>query len=320
MANDAIITWNLQAVQVPRRRVIRGHESARHCGRRTHAVSCSLTPSWFDREGTKLRDERPYGRKTGHGQEHGGVRALYVGIPAALVYPLGVLGVGIQVWRDPLFPYARLDTVWTAVALVPEKTVIGTGITLLFFALMSTAFAIGVSVLVVRGLLLRGRNPSGVSEVGKAGPRRWTLLLLLLIPLAVVVTWISVRVDNATELAFFIGFFAFSAAAGFAIGYVRWRSDVEDFYWTMLAVYAGGIAAAVCLAATQTPQLPLVEITAERKEPVPCQEVPVDNLFVMLDRSDSYLSLYNMEGMLSLPESEADIVRFRECQEYLDRH
>ena len=56
---------------------------------------------------------------------------FYVGIPAALVYPLGVLGVGIQEWRDPLFPYTRLDTVWTAVALVPEKVVIGTGITLL---------------------------------------------------------------------------------------------------------------------------------------------------------------------------------------------
>ena len=32
---------------------------------------------------------------------------LYVGIPAALLYPLGVLGVGIQMWRDPLFPYAE---------------------------------------------------------------------------------------------------------------------------------------------------------------------------------------------------------------------
>ena len=32
---------------------------------------------------------------------------FYVGIPAALLYPLGVLGVGIQMWRDPLFPYAE---------------------------------------------------------------------------------------------------------------------------------------------------------------------------------------------------------------------
>ena len=32
---------------------------------------------------------------------------FHVGIPAALLYPLGVLGVGIQMWRDPLFPYAE---------------------------------------------------------------------------------------------------------------------------------------------------------------------------------------------------------------------
>jgi hypothetical protein len=37
---------------------------------------------------------------------------------------------------------------------VPEKVVIGTGIRLLFFALESTAFGVGVSVLLVRGLLL----------------------------------------------------------------------------------------------------------------------------------------------------------------------
>jgi hypothetical protein len=54
---------------------------------------------------------------------------FYVGIPAALLYPLGV---GIQMWADPLFPYSRLDTVRTAVSLVPEKAVIGTGIRLLF--------------------------------------------------------------------------------------------------------------------------------------------------------------------------------------------
>ena len=92
---------------------------------------------------------------------------FYVGIPAALLYPLGVLGVGIQIWRDPLFPYDRLDTVWIAVSLVPEKVVIGTGIRLLFLALVSTAFAAGVSVLLVRGLQLLGRNPAEASAVGK---------------------------------------------------------------------------------------------------------------------------------------------------------
>jgi hypothetical protein len=39
----------------------------------------------------------------------------------------------------------------------------------------------------------------------------------------------------------------------------------------------------------------------------------------MLDRSDSFLYLYNKEGLLSLPDAEADTVRFRECQGYLTR-
>ena len=244
---------------------------------------------------------------------------FYVGIPAAIVYPLGVLGLGIQLWRDPLFPYSRLDTVWVAVSLVPEKVVIGAGTRLLFFALVSTAFGIGVSVLVVRGLLLLGRQPTEASAVGKGGPRRWMLYLLLLMPLAVVALWNSVRVSNATELAYFVGFFVFSAAAGLVVGYVRWRSAVKSFYWTMLAVYVGGIAAAICLAATQTPPLPLVEIRADRNEPVACSEAPVEDMFVMLDRGDSFLYLYNNEGLLSLPEGDADTVRFRECQGYLDR-
>ena len=108
-----------------------------------------------------------------HGEER--VRSLaeavlfYVGIPAALLYPLGVLGVGLQMSQDPLFPYSRLDTVWIAVSLVPERVVIGTGIRLLFFALVSTAFGIGVSVLVVRGLILLGREPAEASAVGKGG-------------------------------------------------------------------------------------------------------------------------------------------------------
>jgi hypothetical protein len=260
---------------------------------------------------------------TEHGEKK--VRSLaesvlfYVGIPAALLYPLGVLGVGIQLWRDPLFPYSRLDTVWVAVSLVPEKVVLGTGIRLLFFALVSLTFGVGVSVLLVRGLLLLGRQPAEVSAVGKGGPRRWMLYLLLLMPLAVVGIWTSVRVSNATELAFFVGFFVFSAAAGLVFGYVRWASSEERFYLTMAAAYVGGIAAAICLAATQTPPLPLVEIRADRNAPVACSEVPTNNMFVMLDRSDSFLYLYNNKGLISLPEGEAETVRFRECQGYLDR-
>jgi hypothetical protein len=138
-------------------------------------------------------------------------------------------------------------------------------------------------------------------------------------PLAVVGIWTSVRVSNATELAYFIGFFLFSAAAGLVFGYVRWASTEGSYYLSVLAAYVGGIAAAVCLAASQTPPLPLVEIRADRNAPVACSKVPTSDMFVMLDRSDSFLYLYNDKGLISLPEGEAETVRFRECQGYLDR-
>jgi hypothetical protein len=208
---------------------------------------------------------------------------------------------------------------WTAVSLVADRVVIGTGIRLLLFALISVAFGVGVSVMLVRGLLRLGRNPAEASDVGKGGPRRWMLYVLLLIPLAVVVLWKSVRVSNATELAYFFGFFVFSAAAGLVIGWVRWASSTERFYLTIAAAYLGGLAAALCLAATQTPTLPLVELRAEKHATVACSGVPAKEMFVMLDRGDSYLYLYNEDGLLSLPEGEAGTVRFRECQDYLDR-
>lgn len=68
------------------------------------------------------------------------------------------------------------------------------------------------------------------------------LYVLLLMPLAVVVLWKSVRVSNATELAYFVGFFVFSAAAGLVVGYVRWMRAGWSYYVSVLAVYVGGIA------------------------------------------------------------------------------
>lgn len=243
---------------------------------------------------------------------------FYVGIPAATLYPLGFLGLGIQIWRDPLFPYSRLDSVWLAVSLVPEMSVIWTGVRLLFLALISTAFGVGVSVLLVRAFLYLGKQPGEDSEV-LPGRRGWTVYLLLLLPVAVVVLWNSVRVNSVTDLAYFVGFLAFSAGLGLVLGYVRWRSDRETFFNTAVAAYVGAIVAAVCLAASQTPPLPLVEIRADRTAPRACSEVPAEDMFVMLDRSDSYLYLYNNEGLISLPDTDAETMLFRECQGYLER-
>jgi hypothetical protein len=46
---------------------------------------------------------------------------FYVGIPAALLYPLGVLGVGLQLWMDPLFPYSRRTRCGSPSRSCPKK-------------------------------------------------------------------------------------------------------------------------------------------------------------------------------------------------------
>ena len=87
----------------------------------------------------------------------------------------------------------------------------------------------------------------------------------------------------------------------------------------MVVAYAGAVLAALCLATTQTPQLPLVEIDADRNAPNECAEVPADDLFVLLDKTEEYWYVYNKEGLFGLPNDDAEAIRFQECQEYLDR-
>jgi hypothetical protein len=61
------------------------------------------------------------------------VALLYVGIPAVTLYPLGFVGLLIQLWPDNFFPYYDYDMVWNAVAMIPNTVVVGTGVELLYF-------------------------------------------------------------------------------------------------------------------------------------------------------------------------------------------
>lgn len=146
---------------------------------------------------------------------------FYVGIPAVTLYPLGFIALSVQMWRDPFFPYSHLDTVWDAVSLVPQTVVIGTGVRLLYLALISTAFVVGAAVLVVRVFLLLGRRPREESAVAP-GQRRWMVYLLVLLPVAVLMLWNSVTVHSWADLVYFIGFFVLSAGGGIMVGYIRW--------------------------------------------------------------------------------------------------
>jgi hypothetical protein len=138
---------------------------------------------------------------------------FYVGIPAGTLYPLGFVALSVQMWRDPFFPYSTLDTVWDAVSLVPHTVVIWTGVRMLYLALISTAFGVGVATLVVRVFLLLGRQPGEESAV-VPGRRGWMVFLLVLLPVAVLMLWTSVTVHIRADLVYLIGFFVLSVGGG----------------------------------------------------------------------------------------------------------
>ena len=244
---------------------------------------------------------------------------FYVGIPTVTLYPLGFVGLGLQMWNDPFFPYSHLDTVWDALSLVPQMEVIGTGVWLLYLSLISLAIGVGVATLVVRVFLLLGGVPAEQSAVAAPGRRGWMVYLLLLLPVAVLLLWNSVTLRGWHDLMFFIRFLVLSAGGGIVVGFMRLRGRRQHFYTGLTVAYMASILGALNLASTQTPQLPLVEIEVDRGALHECSEVPVDNLFVMLDETDEYWYVYNEEGLFGLRKEDTGDIQFLECQDDLDR-
>jgi uncharacterized membrane protein YhaH (DUF805 family) len=245
---------------------------------------------------------------------------FYVGIPTVTLYPLGFVGLGLQMRNDPFFPYSRLDTVWDALSLVPQMEVIGAGVWLLYLSLISLALGVGVATLVVRVFLLLGGVPAEQSAVATPGRRGWMVYLLLLVPVAVLLVWNSVTLRGWHDLMFFIRFLVLSAGGGIVVGFMRLRGRRQHFYTGVAVAYIASILGALNLASTQTPQLPLIEIEVDRSAPLhECSEVPADNLFVMLEETDEYWYVYNKEGLFGLRKEDTGDIRFLECQDYLDR-
>lgn len=244
---------------------------------------------------------------------------FYVGIPTVTLYPLGFVGLGLQLWNDPFFPYSHLDTVWDALSLVPQMEVIGTGVWLLYLSLISLAFGVGVATLVVRVFLLLGGVPAEQSAVAAPGRRGWMVYLLLLLPVAVLLLWNSVTLRGWHDLMLFIRFLVLSAGGGIVVGYMRLRRRSQHFFTSVAVAYVGSIFGALSLASTQTPQLPLVEVEVDRGALHECSEVPAANLFVMMDETDEYWYVYNKEGLFGLRKEDTGDIRFLECQGYLDR-
>ena len=55
------------------------------------------------------------------------VALRYVAVPAVTLYPLGFVGLGLQLWRDLFFPYTDFTAIWEAVSLISQRVVIRTG-------------------------------------------------------------------------------------------------------------------------------------------------------------------------------------------------
>jgi hypothetical protein len=82
---------------------------------------------------------------------------LYIGIPAVTLYPLGFVALGVQLWRDPSFPYHDFTTIWEAVSLIPQTVVVATGIRLIYTSLIATILGAAIGG-VLRAVVVASRE------------------------------------------------------------------------------------------------------------------------------------------------------------------
>lgn len=245
---------------------------------------------------------------------------LYVGVPAVTLYPLGFVGLGIQLWRDPFFPYTDLTTIWQAVSLVPETVVIATGLELIYLSLVATTLGAGIASLTSAFLGKRRRSNDGGD--GQEGSSRGleSLFLLVLLPVALFMIWSSVPIDGWNEVGYLAGFVLFSAGGGALVGYIRTQGRDEWFFPGLVGAYIGAILAALCIAGLITPGLALVETDTEPSvASSDCSEA-TGRTFVKLEEGLMYWHLYNEEGLFAVPHEELHLVEYKHCPEYLHRN
>ena len=254
---------------------------------------------------------------------------LYIGIPAATLYPLGFVALGVQLWRDPAFPYRDFTTVWEAVALVPQTVVVATGIRLIYMSLIATILGA-----VVAGMLLalvrrkkNGAGPEGGLPDGVPQSRRlWSIVLLLLLPLAAaaVLVWGDAPIDDRpdNDLVYTAGFALFALGGGVLIDYARNKVRNGWFVPALAAAYAAAILAAMCLAATQTPTLSLVRVDVPEggMGTGDCGRAIRGDTYVKLDESLGHWHLYNEEGLFAVPHEDLRYVEYEHCEQLLDRN
>lgn len=248
---------------------------------------------------------------------------LYIGIPGATLYPLGLLALLIQLLRDPYFPYLDPVTAWSAVSVISQTVVIWTGIWLVFLSLFTAL--VGMEVYYLTLLLLhqwqkRRKRSSSFENSGDRGGEirkvlRWSLYLLPLLPVAIFQIWgmSGGNLDRPLDIMFLVGFLLFSLGGGALAGYIREHSYFGGSYSSLIVGYVGALLAALCLSALSDPALPQVQIdTAEVGAPLDCSEASDEQRFVMLSQSGPYWYVYNQGGLFAFTMDTAHHIRFRD--------
>jgi hypothetical protein len=258
---------------------------------------------------------------------------LYIGIPAVTLYPLGFIALGIQLWRDPSFPYHDFTTIWEAVSLIPQTVVVATGIRLIYTSLVATI--LGAAIVGLLFALLQRRKMTG--EEGPEGSflagrpprsrRLWSITVFLLLPLASasVLIWgnspVDAKPDN--DIFYMMGFTVFALVGGGIINFVRTRHRDDWFVPGLAAAYAVAILAAMCFAATQTPALSLVRVHVPEsgvEDHDACSREIHGNTYVKLEEGFFYWHLYNEEGLFAIPETELHRIEYVHCPGLLERN
>ena len=246
---------------------------------------------------------------------------FYVGIPAATLYPLGFMALGLQLWRDPEFPYnwatngLDFSMIWYAASLVPNVVVVGIGVRLLLLAVVATVLSMCIASATLLLLQKWKLAKSWAADEGQADVagyflnrwehlnkwerRFWYLSLLVLLPLVLLWLWSEFPFDTWYDLPFLGGYFTFSALGGVVLGYIRFWGYDAWMHHGMAFAFAGSILAGLCLSALELPRdLPYVEIQATQSWP---ESLPSGSRYKFLGSDPQNLYVYNREnGILTI--------------------
>lgn len=277
--------------------------------------STYLDPSKDDNKGHQ-ESETPSANSASEGDQTRAFRnrlesfAVYVGIPAVTLYPLGFAALWLQILiTDGNFPSVDLDTAWYAASLVPKVVVVRTGLFVLFLSLIFSALGFSTAMLIFN-VLHWWREYGVLKPLLKRSPQIAGIGLLVI----AIVSYFQYNYINTTfERIFLISIALPALLPGFLIGYLRVEKKGKwPFRWLAIA-YVGAMVGALGHAVQYYPALPMVEIKApESTSSYEVSEVPeARGFFTLLSYDENYWFVYSQDARLeAIPTGDAQIVRF----------